>query len=184
MRIQTDIDRDAGFAAIGLGYVVPQRFTTTFMPSAGEQPPYAGSFTAVLLHGRFECVRLELEHQPDGPPIDTEGLRTIPVRHLIRAAIEGNVFGERQARNPDRPLVPLSWRPPDVSDGPTDDNLKVVMVAYRLAYASGVPPLKHVEESLGLPRSTAGRWVKLARERGFLGAAEKGRAGEAVMVED
>jgi len=38
-------------------------------------------------------------------------------------------------------------------------------------------PTATVAESLGLPRSTAGRWVRMARQAGHLGAAEVGKAG-------
>ncbi|MGI8868763.1 MAG: hypothetical protein ACR2F6_07920 [Mycobacteriales bacterium] len=62
--------------------------------------------------------------------------------------------------------------------GPTEDTLKWVARSYRLALILGEPPTRAVERDLRVPRSTAGRWVALARERGHLGAAEgAGKAG-------
>jgi hypothetical protein len=184
MKMTTRPHREAGFATIGRGLVVPRRFTAHLRPDTSDDaPPFAVTLDAELAGGRYQCTRLELEQVEGGPPVDGEGIRTVAVRHLIRAAASHNIYGEKQAAGTDdgQPLVPLSWSLPDVSDGPTDENLRVVAVAYSLAYVCGLPPLRHVEEALGLARSTAGRWVKLARDRGHLGATEPGRAGGAVV---
>ena len=56
--------------------------------------------------------------------------------------------------------------------------MKWVAHFYRLGYAISYGPTKQVAESLGLKRSTAGRWVGMARERGYLEPAEgPGKAG-------
>lgn len=56
--------------------------------------------------------------------------------------------------------------------------MKWVAHFYRLGYAISYGPTKQVAESLGLKRSTAGRWVGMARERGYLEPAEEpGKAG-------
>ncbi len=68
--------------------------------------------------------------------------------------------------------------PKDITGrGPTDEALRFVALAYRLAYALGEAPTKGVMERLKLPRSTAGRWVMRARERGYLGPTTPGAAG-------
>jgi hypothetical protein len=61
--------------------------------------------------------------------------------------------------------------------GPVDSTLRTTAAIYKAAAAVGDPPLQAVERTLGLPRSTAGRWVSLARGRGLLGrsAAAGGR---------
>jgi integrase len=48
---------------------------------------------------------------------------------------------------------------------------------YKFGFAVSGDPTATVAESLGLPRSTAGRWVRMARQAGHLGAAEVGKAG-------
>ena len=68
--------------------------------------------------------------------------------------------------------------PSDVAAaGPTDEALWWVAHIYRLALVKGDAPTKRYE-LMALPTSTAGRWVTLARQRGFLGPAEgPGKAG-------
>jgi transposase len=61
--------------------------------------------------------------------------------------------------------------------GPTDQALRMVGAVYRIAYLMGEPPTRAVAQTFQVPRSTAGRWVHLARERGFLGPATARRAG-------
>jgi hypothetical protein len=64
------------------------------------------------------------------------------------------------------------------SAGPVPSTLEAVAYLYRVAVLMGEPPTKAVEETLGLARSTAGRWVAQARQEGFLGPAETpGKAG-------
>jgi hypothetical protein len=61
----------------------------------------------------------------------------------------------------------------------TDANLNAVAERYREALERGDPPTQSVARELNVARSTAARWVTKARERGFLGPALQGRAGEA-----
>ena len=64
------------------------------------------------------------------------------------------------------------------ANGPTDEALGWVAYAYRLALVVGEAPTKAVRDSMGLPQSTAARWVQQARQRGFLGPSEgRGKAG-------
>jgi hypothetical protein len=48
---------------------------------------------------------------------------------------------------------------------------RAVAHLYRLGYADSLGATKSVEQSLKIPRSTAGRWIKLARDAGHLGPA-------------
>lgn len=58
-------------------------------------------------------------------------------------------------------------------EGPTDANVKVAADLYRLAVALDAPPTKHVANTLGLPTSTAGFWVRRARDLGYLPEVEQ-----------
>ncbi len=53
-------------------------------------------------------------------------------------------------------------------EGPTDANVKKAAELYALAAALDAPPTKHVATTLGLPLSTAGFWVRRARDLGYL----------------
>lgn len=61
----------------------------------------------------------------------------------------------------------------------TDENLTEVAELYREAVKRGDPPTKVICRTWHVERSTASRWVAAARDRGFLGPAKRGRAGEA-----
>jgi hypothetical protein len=65
----------------------------------------------------------------------------------------------------------------DKSQGPTSDVLEHIAAIYRVARVFGVAPTLAVQTEMDLPRSTATRWLALAREQGHLGSAEIGRAG-------
>ena len=61
--------------------------------------------------------------------------------------------------------------------GPSDEDLRTVAALYQVAYATGQAPTKLVMNRLDLPRSTASRWVRMARDRGLLGPATPRKAG-------
>jgi len=58
----------------------------------------------------------------------------------------------------------------------TDDFLRKVAEVYRANVENG--PTKAVEEQFKVSHRTAGDYVRRARERGFLGRATRGKAGE------
>ena len=62
--------------------------------------------------------------------------------------------------------------------GPTEESLRLVAAAYRLAMLAGHAPTKAVAVALDMPRPTAARWVEKARDQGFLGKATERQAGE------
>ena len=61
--------------------------------------------------------------------------------------------------------------------GPSEEDLRIIAMVYQVAYATGTPPTKAVMLRAGVPRSTAGRWIRMARERGLLGPATPRKAG-------
>ncbi len=132
--------------------------------------------------GRFECDTVSVMRREGGPAVTTEALRGVPVAHLVKQVGAGSVLvvsslGEHELVADDRSLSDEMVQRFKQS-GPTDDALWWVGYVYRLACAIGSPPTKLVEQWMELPRSTAGRWVAAARDRGFLGAAEgPGKAG-------
>ena len=54
------------------------------------------------------------------------------------------------------------------AQGPTDETLGWVAYFYKLGDVLGLPPAKQVEVSLQLPRTTASKWVRRAREKGLI----------------
>jgi hypothetical protein len=59
-----------------------------------------------------------------------------------------------------------------------EEDLREVAGAYRGAVAAQEPPTRAVAARFGVSRSTAGRWVAEARQRGMLGKARPRMAGE------
>jgi hypothetical protein len=66
----------------------------------------------------------------------------------------------------------------------TDNDLRKAAAAYRAAHANGDPPARAVEDEFRVSRATAGRLIKRARDRGFLGPAISRKAGEADKQEE
>jgi hypothetical protein len=135
--------------------------------------------------GHFVCDRLTIRRREDGPPVTSEGLRQIPVATFLRLAVEGNLLRVgptiREGNKSTWTLTPtgqitLSERA-RAGGGPSEQDLRAVADVYQLAHVTGGAPTKTVMQRLGLPRSTASRWVRMARERGLLGPATPRKAG-------
>jgi hypothetical protein len=127
--------------------------------------------------GRLACSKLTVQQLPEGQPVTGEALRAIPVARLTKLAI-GSAMGQ-QGEGAFVMRVLTDEKAAELRDGgPTDEALSWVAHLYRLALVASEPPTKSVQMALGLTRSTTDRWVNLARQRGFLGAAEgPGKAG-------
>jgi hypothetical protein len=105
------------------------------------------------------CIQTMLLHNDEGAAAEDRVIRDVP--------------------NPDG-VEPWGRTPPEglSEEGPSDRVLLWVAHLYRLGLAIDYNPTKAVEENLKVPRSTAGRWIARARERGYLEPAEgQGRAG-------
>jgi hypothetical protein len=135
--------------------------------------------------GHFVCNRLTITRREDGPPVTTEGIREIPVAAFLRLAVEGNLLrvGPTE-RHGQTSSWKLTWAGPialseraQAGGGPNDADLRAVADVYQLAYLTGAAPTKMVMQRLDLPRSTASRWVRMARDRGLLGPATPRKAG-------
>lgn len=151
---------------------------TTFTPDPDDGFPYRVALTVVYEDGRYVVERMACSQLDGGPPVDSAGLRQVPIAKLVTHTVVPFVWqGEPAARG-------SKWTPfagassDDAADGPTEDALRKLAVVYAVAYACGQPPAKRATEVFGLARSTAGRWITMARERGFLGPTTPGRAGE------
>lgn len=116
--------------------------------------------------GRMVCQRLTIERRPGGPPVTGEALRRIQVQALVRAETRRSLASVLVG-DPRQAAVA----------GPIDDTLRLVAEVYRIAYLCSDPPTATVAGRFGLPRSTAGRWVAMARARGFLGEVTERKAG-------
>jgi hypothetical protein len=153
---------------------------------AEEGLPYRLELRVVYEDGRFVCDQLTVKRREGGPPVTTEGLREVPIAALLRLAVESNVVRVRRSatRDGDTSSWEMTWASPLAlserakgGGGPSDEDLRTVAALYQVAYATGQAPTRLVMNRLELPRSTASRWVRLARERGLLGPATPRKAG-------
>jgi hypothetical protein len=135
--------------------------------------------------------RLDIRFDPDqqryicqeirargGDGISSETLRYAPVAKWIQLYLLHEEGAIHELPNPDR-REPWGLKPPfDAAEAPTSRALRWTAHLYRFGFAVGSNPTKSVEERLGLPRSTAGRWIAKARQAGYLGPSEgAGKAG-------
>ncbi len=148
------------------GITAPRRITAT---ASGHDPDYDLELEIELERGRYVMRSLTCRARR-GKAVSSEGVTDLPIPKILRIIV-GRVLGN--------PLV-SGFMAEHAADkqGPTDEALRRVAAVYRISYLLGLPPTESVASDLALPRSTAGRWVQMARRRGFLGPAEPRRAGE------
>lgn len=130
---------------------------------------------------RYVCDEVSVKRSAGGA-VTTEALRDLAVAGTMRAALLVQWPDKPHIRDVPNPASVEPWGrqlPTGLTDeGPTSRVLAWVAHFYRLGVALDEPPTRTVQEVLGLSRTTAIRWVMAARERGFLGEAEVGKAGE------
>lgn len=144
------------------GVFAPRRITAT---ASGHDPDYDLELEIELERGRYVLCAMTCRARK-GRTITSEGVNAMPIPKIVRIIL-------RQA------LGTFSPPGPAPSDrGPTEEALRRAAWVYRTAHLMGLPPTESVSQDLDLPRSTAGRWVSMARQRGFLGKAEPRKAGE------
>jgi hypothetical protein len=166
------------FLSLGPGLAAP----TAFKYRVERTDLYNLEADIVFEEGRFVIDRLTIQRREDGPLITTEGLRQIAVAALLHVAVEGNVMhasptGEAGDKVLTWPWLLMLSERAQAGGGPSEEDLFAVATVYQVAYATGAPPTRTVMQRFGLPRSTASRWIALARERGLLGPATPRKAG-------
>lgn len=139
--------------------------------------PFEGGIRVHLIVGfdrstwRYVCQ--ELRAVRDAGPVTTEALQHVKIADWIAATLHGPESVIHVLPNP-KGVEPWGLSPPAGGhQGPTDRALRWVAHLYRYAQAVYLGPTQHVQGNLELARSTADRWVSLAREAGYLEPAGK-----------
>jgi hypothetical protein len=175
--------------ALDADYALPRHFWITYTLEGDERLRLD---VAVDDRGSAHCTRIEVLAS-DESGITTETLRGVPVARLLRlgttAALmkyersaDGDVIGFARTDNEEKRQFYQRYsqaRRPKQGSAITDEQLEQVATVYRRAVEDGKRPTEIVGETMNVARSTAARWITRARERGFLGPALRGRAGEA-----
>jgi hypothetical protein len=179
--------KPTNFIPLGPGLGAPREFTFrveqeglySLEADVAYEQPVGGRM------GYFVVDRLTVKRREDGPPVTSEGLRELPIAAFLRLALEGSLLRvgptERHGNTSSWKLTPtgpiaLSERA-QAGGGPSEQDLRAVADVYQLGYLTSGSPTKTVMQRLGLPRSTASRWIRMARERGLLGPATPRKAG-------
>jgi hypothetical protein len=156
--------------------------------ASGYRMPAA--FEALIRRPGIPLCQLSIEITPTGGPVCrrltladerlTAGGIRVPFRQLIKDTMR--LVGVRP-----RDMDPSEYDPedfmralarPEPGKRLSDEWLERVAEVYRDALSHDLPPTDTVANELHCSRSTAGRWVMEARERGKLGKAIPGVAGE------
>ncbi|TXA41430.1 hypothetical protein DKM27_13070 [Mycobacterium tuberculosis variant bovis] len=123
--------------------------------------------------GTPRLTELRMVCTDDGGDIDPAAVRQVPVRRLARAAAQFISMTEHGVANVGDLFDPTGLARPDLEPGRRRRNLgpeHYRQVAARLEYARqiGLPPREHVSDYYGVALPTLDRWIKQAKERGFL----------------
>jgi len=129
----------------------------------------------VVQDGQPRCAELRCRPRPGGPPVSSEGLRSVPLARYLRESAylysvrvteldEGRGLLVSATGTGDEPLLAEAARR-SPRQQMTDDLLRDVARVYSDA---GSKPTQAVMRRFHVSRPTAGRWVGLARSRGFL----------------
>jgi len=131
--------------------------------------------------GRLVADEVSVRRRDDCPPVTSEMLRAIPVARLVRyaaATVQHVVSRGEGGAMMVAPAWPHETEWANVRWGLNDETLRIVARIYRVAYLLGDAPTKTVQTMLDQPRSTVGRWIAAARQRGFLSESRgAGKAG-------
>lgn len=166
-----------GAVNVGLG-LTAQRGIRGNMPGGDEYPVDVD--VVLLLDGlRYVVDELTIHRREGGVSITGEHLRKIPVQEVVQEVVKGLTWaGVADADGQIQAPVTFGDKEPArltrkeikaiVEAGPTDQTLEVVARIYVIAELSGEPPAKSVRETFKVPPSTAGYWIRRAKDRGLL----------------
>jgi hypothetical protein len=158
--------------------------------------PYVLQMTVRVVHGKPVCQSLAASRREGGRPVTRRGLNLLPVENLVReiaaaAAMKvetgpGYVTYDLITASGDfaaarRELSPARGRQPDPAVH--DVLLRQVVEAYRDLLAEEIrKPKPVIAKKFMISQSYVGALLREARQRGWLGPAIPGRAGEATEV--
>lgn len=151
-------------SSVGGGFRLP-----VYAAIEGSDPdvPYDVTLRVELRDRRYECDELICRRKEDGPPVTTDGIRSVPVGRIIADALGGWVT-HATTKDGTTAIGPVA---------PSHDEAVRVAAAYRLAYACGLPPRAEVARMLDVSPSVAGNRIMAARKAGLLDPTERGKAG-------
>ena len=155
----------------GTGLTVPSRIEDVEIVD-DPSIPYDATLTIEFQESRYVCTSMTLKQRKGGPPVTSQGLRTIPVASLIRPIVQGKVW----LLHEESPSPGVIIREPgSAADLPNakrrrrqpGEDVHAAAVVYAVAAITGQPPTKAVSDELGIPLGTARRLVAQALAAGY-----------------
>jgi len=190
---------DHGYLQLDPHTGVTRRFTATASSAPGLEVELEADVIVERRRAVPHCVKLMVRRvdalgRASREPVTTDILRSIPIARILARAMENPFMFFKIGEGPEgRKRLELPGeaeraklyarhvegaRQPRRGSPITDENLRQVAGLYRAAMERGDPPTQTVADAMGVPRSTAARWVAKARERDLLGPSLRGRPGE------
>ncbi len=196
MRLRVTVNTDQGMEVSYDGAGEQIRIDDVYLPARFEMSwpgvdglPGLGMGFAVV-DGSPQCREVRIASSEGGRevrPADLRALRlddfteaacALVAHHWLETTEDGivtTVSTNRQV-DADAAIKAVTRARKDSRRRVTEDLLRQVAEVYR--GHAGAQPTKVVAEHFGVKHRTAGDYVKAARDKGFLGAAIKGKAGE------
>lgn len=190
-----------------LEIISPAKVPRQVAPGLFIYLPVVGEFTDLEIDGQRYNLHLELDMtgegikpvsfqlfaQDESPALSGTTLRQIKLTALTQQVLVHSVqSGKIKTSSTYEVIIDSDGLVTELSDdkireireqGPTDESLRWVANFYNLGQLLGLPPARQVELNLGLPRTTASKWVRRARGKGLLVESISGkRTPEAVYA--
>ena len=185
MRVETDLGLSAEHVEVGQRYALPVPFVIRLTPDEG-----ADELEEVELPGADGLKEVELSVgkvgdglgitkltaiAAEGRQVTSKQMRHLPLGKLVARAVRWSL--NRFEKRPGGYAMSFGRTVYDLDDeeratiraaGPTDENLQRVADLSAVALLVGNSPAVEVAAGLGLTQATAYRWIRKAREKGFL----------------
>lgn len=172
------------FLDMGGGVRLPEKFTARFL----IEGDHAVELDIAVEHGSPVCDGLRVFRAPGRPSLTGHELRRLPLAQWVTFACSmvgvGNQGGAETttsewATEGYRQAIEQVVRKAGRRNKITAEFLQDVARVYRAAVAEARSPVEEVRETFGpMGHSTAARYVKLAREGGYLSPTTRGKASD------
>ncbi len=169
---------------------VPDRFSLSL-----DDPnfPFLVEMVASARPGVVECEQLAVSRRENGPPVGGRRLRAVQVDRILQIAaesvawrlVENGPEGRSYEPAHDVEVVPYKVRHGSRAKGRqplSDDHLQKVADIYRAAKGRGVREAiandPQWDREAPVPTPTVARWIRAARDRGFLDEPVRGEPSD------
>lgn len=138
---------------------------------------YELTVTMSKVRGRYEVTNVSISSIGGQGAVTQKLLRTVSIADSVRA-IQSKEGTSESVTGSDYDLTPLT----DNKWTGSDEQLRLVALMYRDAYKAHIPVQSYVASRVNRPVSSINRWIRLAREGGYLGKANGTRGGEVISA--